>query len=125
MYPLELSITHNHVAESEIDPELLNLEVEEFVASDESNLGPSPDGNTPGIEINEPHENLESENSFGFTRELDVTDLENLNLIPDNVVEPTQPDETEPEPLVVPSISSRGRVRKPAKKILDDQFVGY
>ena len=125
LYPLELSITHNHLAESEIDPELLNLEVEEFVDSDESNLGPSPDGNITGIDINEPREDLEGENSFGFTRELDATDLENLNLIPDAVVEPTQPDETEPEPLVVPSISSRGRVRKPAKKILDDQFVGY
>ena len=125
LYPLELSITHNHVAESEFDPELLNLEVENFVDSNESSLGPSPDGNVTDIDINESQENLESTNSFGFTRELNATDLENLNLIPDAVDEPSQPDETESEPIVIPSISSRGRVRKPAQRIMHEQFVDY
>ena len=124
LYPLELSITHNHVAESEIDPELLNLEVEEFVDSSESNLGPSPDANIIDMNITEPQEDLEGNNSFGFTRELDATDFQNLNLVPDTV-EPTQSVEVETEPIEIPSISSRGRVRMPAKKIMHDQFISH
>ncbi len=40
LYPLELSITHDHVVETEIDQDLLDLEVEDF-----SNLEPQIDLN--------------------------------------------------------------------------------
>ena len=128
LYPLELSITHNHVVEPDLDSELENLEVEDFseIAEDtESNLGSFPNENTVGVDITEPQDEVMDDTSFRYTRELDPVEVENLNLIPDPLIETTQSVDCDSEPLIVPSISSRGRVRKPAKKPLDEEFINH
>ena len=128
LYPLELSITHNHVVEPDLGSELENLEVEDFseIAEDtESNLGSFPNENTVGVDITEPQDEVMDDTSFRYTRELDPVEVENLNLIPDPLIETTQSVDCDSEPLIVPSISSRGRVRKPAKKPLDEEFINH
>ena len=116
------------MVEPDLDSELENLEVEDFseIAEDtESNLGSSPNENTVGVDITEPQDEVMDDTSFSYTRELDPVEVENLNLIPDPLVETTQSVDCDSEPLIVPSISSRGRVRKPAKKPLDEEFINH
>ena len=79
LYPLELSITHNHVADSEIDQNLLNLEVEDLSAEiDEPNTNSADQfAETDEINTNEDlseinklstnYENLDDSNSPGPT----------------------------------------------------------
>ena len=141
LFPLELSITHDHVVETEINQDILNLEVEDFTYEpqtneNESNLGLVPDvGDLVGsndsqevTNINETQENLGEEDldSFRFTRDLDPSDLDNFREMTSELVVATtggQAEQNVPEPIITePNISSRGRVRRPARRILDDQF---
>ena len=131
LYPLELSITHNHVADSEVDQNLLNLEVEDLSA-----------------EIDEPHANFEdqdeSENidpTINFNENLEPEELQSFN---DQVVEtetlednspsigPTDPPlnvVNEPEQATneesegPPNVSSRRRVRRAIRRPLDNDFI--
>ena len=127
LYPLELSITHDHVVETNIDQDLLNLEVEDL--SNESNLGPVPNvGNLMSSQevenISETQGNHGEENldSLRYTWELDPSDLANLRDVTSEPVDDTDQCQENSENLNYPSVSARGRIRRPAKKPLDDQF---
>ena len=131
LYPLELSITHNHVADSEVDQNLLNLEVEDLSA-----------------EIDEPHANFEdqdeSENidpTINFNENSEPEEMRSFNdqvaeteTLEDNSpsIGPTDPSLNvinEPEQATneesegPPNVSSRGRVRRAIRRPLDNDFI--
>ena len=156
LYPLELSITHNHVADSEIDQNLLNLEVEDLSAEiDEPNTNSADQfAETDEINTNEDlseinelsanYENLDSDSpgpTLKFTYDLEPEELQSFQgqdaiteTLEDNTPEigPTEPsvnvvnnneqisNEGSEEP---PNVSSRGRVRRPIRRPLDNDFI--
>lgn len=159
LYPLELSITHNHVADSEVDQNLLNLEVEDLSEIDEPNTNSDQSAETDDInanyedlsEINDfsyNPENLDDSESRGptlkFTYDLEPEELQSFqgqDAIAENleeILEDNTPEmgHTEPSVNVVdseqisnegpeepPNVSSRGRVRRPLRRPLDNDFV--
>lgn len=134
LYPLELSITHDHVVETEISQDMLNREVEDLSTLEpqiNQNMGESSLGSGLDVEdllSTEEVENInEAENSFRFTQELDPQDLENLNSIGVSPpIEAVPVEEINPDlnlNVQQPSVSARGRIRRPARRLLDDQFV--
>ena len=131
LFPLELSITHDHVVEPEVDSNLLDLETEDYSNLDdlsEMDIGPLPNvtdlvGNQTTQEDNIETQEDKNLSSFGFTRELDPTILEQFKLSPDPVLDQDQTEEI--EPLTHSSVSTRGRVRRPAKRPLDDEFLRF
>ena len=148
LYPLELSITHDHVVETEIDQDLLDLEVEDFsnlepqidlneneINENGSNSGlVSDDGDIVGGKVSQVEEIIESSenqgdaqnlDSFRFNRDLNPSELDNWNRNlesePDNLRGQVE-NNVQGQVYSQPSVSARGRVRRPARKILDDQF---
>ncbi len=91
-------------------------------------IGPFPNftdlvGNQTTQEDNIETQEDKNLSSFGFTRELDPTILEQFKLSPDPVLDQDQTEEI--EPLTHSSVSTRGRVRRPAKRPLDDEFLRF
>lgn len=134
LYPLELSITHDHVVETEISQDMLNREVEDLSTLEpqiNQNMGESSLGSGLDVEdllsTEEVEDINEAENSFRFTQELDPQDLENLNSIGVSPpIEAVPVEEINPDlnlNVQQPSVSARGRIRRPARRLLDDQFV--
>ena len=148
LYPLELSITHDHVVETEVDQDLLDLEVEDFsnlesqidlneneINENGSNSGlVSDDGDIVGGKVSQVEEIIESSenqgdaqnlDSFRFNRDLNPSELDNWNRNlesePDNLRGQVE-NNVQGQVYSQPSVSARGRVRRPARKILDDQF---
>ena len=157
LYPLELSITHNHVADSEVDQNLLNLEVEDLSAEiDEPHTNPDQSAETD--EINTNYEDLYEINDFStnpenfddsesrgptlnFMYDLEPEELQSFQgqgAIPENLEDNTpQIGQTEPSVNVIddneqisnerseepPNVSSRGRVRRPIRRPLDNDFI--
>ena len=133
LYPLELSITHNHVAGSEINQNLLDLEIEDFssIENQNVNLGSVPDVGDLVVEqplvkdISTSQENQEDESSFS-TRDLDPSELSSFDRVmetePVNVLGGQVEGNEIEQVMSQPSVSSRGRVRKPTKKLMDEFF---
>ena len=155
LYPLELSITHNHVADSEIDQNLLNLEVEDLSAESESDTNSADQFAETDINTHEDHseidelstnyENLDDSESPGptlkFTYDLEPEELQSFQdqgAVIETLEENTpEIGSTETSGNVVdnneqisnegseepPTVSSRGRVRRPKRRPLDNDFV--
>ena len=124
LHPLELSITHNYVVDSTVDQNLLDLEVEDLsnVEDPDStnlvNLGNEVD--TPGPKLKYTY-NLEPEELQAFQDQDIAEPVEECNSVQGTIeltlseVNPTSNERSN-------NISSRGRVRKPTRKPLDNEF---
>ena len=150
---------HNHVADSEVDQNLLNLEVEDLSEIDEPNTNSDQSAETDDINAN--YEDLSEINDFSynpenlddsesrdptlkFTYDLEPEELQSFqgqDAIAENleeILEDNTPEmgHTEPSVNVVdseqisnegpeepPNVSSRGRVRRPLRRPLDNDFV--
>lgn len=129
LYPLELSITHKCNIEKEIDPNILNLEVEDHSEMVNDQLEQSIDSNFDESLI----DNLED--NFGYTNELSREEIESFQEHDNaqDIVVPQTEENTEtagqdrsPDSISeesVPIVSSRGRVIRRPGRPMDDEFT--
>ena len=131
LYPLELSITHNHVDDSEVDQNLLNLEVEDLSAEIDdpnNNYGDLDETDSAGPTLQYTY-NLEPEELQSFHDQDIVSETVEDISIEQGPSEPSLNivNETEQvsnrEPESSSNVSSRGRVRKAASRPLDNDFI--
>ena len=128
LYPLELNITHKCNIEKEIDPNILNLEVEDHSEMVDDQSDQSSDSNLDESLI----ENLED--NFRYTNELSSEEIESFqdhenahDVDPQIVEENTETSEQDPTPDTIteesiPIVSSRGRVIRRRGRPMDDEF---
>ena len=114
LYPLELNITHKCNIEKEIDPSILNLEVEDHSEMVEDQLELSTDSNLDESLVDEFEDNFRNTNELSREEIESFQDQENAHdIVEPKTEENTETSEREVSPTTiieesVPIISSRG-----------------
>ena len=128
LYPLELNITHKCNIEKEIDPNILNLEVEDHSEMVEDQTEPSTDSNLDESLVDEFEDNFRNTNELSREEIESFQDQENAHdIVEPQTEENTETSERELSPVAiseesVPIVSSRGRVIRRPGRPMDDEF---